>query len=168
MLNNISFKVVYKYRFLPLFISGILLVIAIILKYALKTEIGSFLGWSIFLNIASFIYYRGVLETKNNKETKTEIERNPPPPPSNEEIKQIEKNEIEGAKKVQVQNIIFRSFHLLFAILLTLGGLSVAVGEKDINYFGVFIFVFGILACIFSIYRLRKWIRLYKFFKNSF
>ena len=167
MPNNISFKVVYKYRFLPLFLSGTLLVITVIFKYALNVDVGSLLGWTVFLNIASFIYYRGVLETKKNKEMKTELEINPPPPLSQEEIEKMFQNEMQDEKQQQIQNIIFRSFYLILGLLLTLGGFSIAVSEKKINYFGVAIFVFGVLFSIYSIFLLRRWILLYRYYKKE-
>ena len=167
MPNNISFKVVYKYRFLPLFLSGIILIITVFVKYILDSDVGSLLGWTIFLNIASFIYYISILETKKNREEKIELEKNPPPPLSKEENEQFYRNEMQDAKQSQIQNIIFRSVYLTFGVLLTLCCFSTIISEKKINYFGVGIFVFGILFSLYSIFLLRRWISLYKFFKKE-
>ncbi|KFC19541.1 hypothetical protein IO90_09660 [Chryseobacterium sp. FH1] len=125
------------------------------------------LGWTIFLNIASFIYYRGVLETKNNRELQTELESNLPPSPSKEEIEKMYQNEMQDEKQQQIQNIIFRSFYLFLGICLTLGGLSVVVFEKEVNYFGMVIFILGALFSMYSIFRLRRWIYLHKYYKKE-
>lgn len=167
MLDQISIKVVYRYRFLPLLLSVILLIVALSLKYALKVQIGSSLGWTVFLSIASFIYYRAILETKKNREVKTELEANPPAPASNEEIEIMHQNEMEEAKKTLTSNIIIRSVYLSFGILLALGGLSIVLAEDDISYFGIVILVLGILHSIYSIFVLREWVFLYQVFKKK-
>lgn len=66
--NNKRFEAIYKLRFLPLIITAIVLMITVSLKYVFQIEVGKFFGWSIFLTIVAFIYYRGVLQTKKEKE----------------------------------------------------------------------------------------------------
>lgn len=167
MQNKTNLNTIYKYRLVPLFLFGLLLVIALFFKYCTKINIHSFLGWTIFLTVASFIYYRGVLETKNNKDKETELQNSPPPPPSKEEIQKKYEAEIEEGKQLQIQNIIFRCVYLFFGILLTLGGLSITFSSKGIEYFGIFIFLIGALFTVYSIFTLRKWILLYKIFKRE-
>jgi len=67
-MGNKKIETVYKWRFLPLAVTGIMLVIVLLLKYVFQIEVGKFFGWSIFLTFAGFIYYRGVLEQKKEKE----------------------------------------------------------------------------------------------------
>ena len=112
MINKIKFKIVYKHRFSPLYLSGVLLSVAVFLKYALNADVGSWLGWTIFLNIVSFIYYRGVIETKNKRGIKIELEKRQPSTPSKEEIEKMRHKEMQDEKQQQIQNIIFRSFYL--------------------------------------------------------
>ena len=70
--KNKRFEIVYKLRFLPLAVTGFMLVIVSLLKYVLQIEVGKFFGWSVFLTFAGFIYYRTVSQQQNEKEKEKE------------------------------------------------------------------------------------------------
>ena len=72
--NSKRFETVYKLRFLPLIITAIILIITVSLKYVFQIEVGKFFYWSILLTIAAFIYYRGVFQTKKEREEESKID----------------------------------------------------------------------------------------------
>jgi len=166
MENNRKFEMIYKWRFLPLAVTGTMLVIVSLLKYVFQIEVGKFFGWSIFLTFAGFIYYRGVLEQKNKKGKEEELAKNPPPPPTKEELQKEYEEKMQSGVEQQTTNIIFRSFYLFLSIMIILFGLNMIFSNKEYLW-GSVIFIVGIFLSIYSIFVLRKWIIYRKTFKEE-
>ena len=165
-MENNTFETVYKWRFLPLVVTGIMLVIVLLLKYVFQIEVGKFFGWSIFLTFAGFIYYRGVLEQKKEKEKKEELLKNPPPPPTKEQVQKHYEDEMQIEINRQKNNIIFRSVYLFFSVLIICFGLTLIFSNKE-YLLGIVILFAGILLTIYSIFLLKKWLVLLKTFKEE-
>ena len=162
-----KFEIVYKWRFLPLAVTGTILVIVLLLKYVFQIEVGKFFGWSIFLTFAGFIYYRGVLEQKNNKEKEEESVRNPLPPPTKEQLQKQYEDKMQSEIGGQRDNIIIRSVYLFFCLLIVGFGLSIIFSNGGDWLFGLVVLVVGISFTVHSVFLLRKWIRYLKFFKEE-
>ena len=67
----------------------------------------------------------------------------------------------------QKNNIIFRSFYLIFGVLLTLLGLSEIFADGGELLLGLGGVIVGTLFTIHSIFVLRKWIIYLKAFKEE-
>ena len=165
-MENKKIETVYKWRFLPLAVTGTILVIVLLLKYVFQIEVGKFFGWSIFLTFAGFIYYRGVLEQKNKKEKEEELVRNPPPPPTKEQVQKQYEDKIQIEIDQQKNNIVFRSVYLFFGMLVICLGLTLIFSNKE-YLFGIVALLIGILLTIYSIFLLKKWLVLLKTFKEE-
>jgi Ca2+/Na+ antiporter len=165
-MGNSKFHKMYKLRFIPLVITGFALIIVLLLKYVWQVEVGRFLGWTIFLCFAAFIFYRAMLEKKHNNEKEEELVKNPPPPPTKEELQQKYEDEMQGGIEQQKTNIAFRSLYLFFGVLVVLLAISLIVSNKE-YIFGIVTLIVGILFTIHSVFVLRKWIKYYKIFKEE-
>ena len=166
MENERKFEKVYKWRFLPLAVTGVILMIVSLLKYVFLIEVGKFFGWSIFLTFAGFIYYRAVLEQKRNKEQEDELVRNPPSPLTKEEVQKKYEEEMQSAVTQQATNIIFRSVYLFMSVLIILFGGTLIFSNKEYLW-GSVTLILGILLSIHSVLVLRKWIAYRKIFKEE-
>jgi Ca2+/Na+ antiporter len=171
MKNKSKSGLAYRLRFLPLIVAVVILATVAISELSQQFQegadvisFGKYTRWSLFLTIAAFIYAIAMNDTKKEKDEKEEQARDALLPPEERAEKLHEKERQEG-ETLQKNNIIIRSVYLLFSIVLFIGGISILVDRVDL--FGTIITALGVLSTIYSVFLLRKWIALLKFYKRD-
>lgn len=159
------FKLAYQLRFVPLIIAIVNLLIMLVLKYVVHIELSKVLYYSIFGVIAAFIYMQAMRERKKENDETKDRELNPPPPPTEAELKEIRLKEINSNIAQQQSNIGFRLVYLSLGIWLFLISFGFIFFQHEYVLGGVLL-IGSIIFIIHSILVLRTWIRHLKMFKK--
>lgn len=162
-----KFETVYKFRFLPLTVCLTLLIVSSILEYGASVDTGDWLVWSILLTIVGWIYYRGVIQHKNEKAAQAELIRNPPPPPTQVELRQTAEEEIDNNISVLKNNIIIRSVVLFMCLFFLTGVVYICFIQEEVYLYGSIGTLFLIGATVYSIHLLKKYRDGLKYFKEE-
>jgi putative Ca2+/H+ antiporter (TMEM165/GDT1 family) len=171
MKNKSESGAAYRLRFLPLIVAAIIL--ATVAVYDLSQQFsqgaevisfGKYTRWSLFLTIAAFIYAISMNDTKKERDEKEEEARDALLSPEERAEKLHEKERQEG-ETLQKNNIMIRSVHLLLGVLLIIFGIILLMDRAYL--FGAILTALGVLYTIYSVFLLRKWIALLKFYKEE-
>jgi large-conductance mechanosensitive channel len=171
MKNNTKFEKAYKLRFVPLVIAVIVLATVAMRELGQQMAAGapviSFGKYSIgalVFTIAAFIYAVVMNERKKEMDKKEEQARDSLLP-SEERLQKQYTDEMRNEESVQKNNIMIRSVYLFLSVLILILGVSAIIERQYL--FGASGLILGALLTTHSIFLLRKWIKLLKFFREE-
>lgn len=159
------FEFAYKWRYVPLIVATVNLIVILLLKFVWSSDLGKVLYYSVIFFIASFIFMRAMNQQRKEKEQEEDLMLNPPPPLTKEEVQQIYEKEIQDEIDQQRSNIGFRLVYLVFGVLVFLASITLFLNGEYL--FGAIVLIFSLGFIIHSIFVLRKWISYLKFFKEE-
>lgn len=158
-----KFETIFKLRYLPLMIFGVLFVAMSVMKYALNIEPGVFRGVSGMLTIAGWVF--AVLVGGRKKEMERAAADAFNPPPTKEEVQKQHDEQVKAVIEQQRNNIAIRGVYLFFCVLITLFGVAMLIEKEYLG--GAVLLLLGALFTTHSIFLLRKWILLLRALKKE-
>ena len=153
----------YRFRFVPFIITSIVLGVILLLKYVFDVEeLEYILYYTVFFFVGAIVYIRAMAQSKREKE----IQNLSPILTTRETAQQIYENNLQSQIVLYSSNIAIRSVYLFFWILVFSVSIYFVLFEASYIW-GIIALILSSLSIIHSICVLKKWISLFKLFKEE-